>query len=205
MYIFFHAPSRIEKMKNRRYRTIEGRSDGDVSVVCEDCYEICSVQRPECYKTVLDRPSQSLTAYLATLLLLQREYRPSGWCPGSDRTTRRTAKPSSISRSTWSCTPAMSTCPWYEIFIIFDHQFFSSQATYFDRDDVASYGFSAYFKKNSDEEREHAEKFIKYQNKRGGKVVFQDVAKPTTMEWGTPLDALEAALELEKTVSIYNF
>ena len=40
-----------------------------------------------------------------------------------------------------------------------------------------------------------------FQCKRGGKVVFQDIAKPSTMEWGTPLQAAEAALELEKTVS----
>ena len=66
---------------------------------------------------------------------------------------------------------------------------------------MAYYGFSSYFKKNSDEEREHSEKFIKYQNKRGGKVVFQDIARPTTTEWGSPLEAMEAALELEKTVS----
>merc|ERR1712079_965534 len=51
---------------------------------------------------------------------------------------------------------------------------------------------------NSDEEREHAEKFIKYQNRRGGRVVLQDIAKPSTMEWGTPLEAMEAALELHK-------
>jgi len=78
---------------------------------------------------------------------------------------------------------------------------YMSMSAYFDRDDQAYPGFSAFFKKSSDEEREHGEKFIKYQNKRGGKVVFQDVAKPTTMEWGSPLDALEAALELEKTVN----
>jgi ferritin len=40
-----------------------------------------------------------------------------------------------------------------------------------------------------------------YQNMRGGKVVFQDIAKPATMEWGTPLQAMEAALEIERTVS----
>merc|ERR1739841_3615 len=78
---------------------------------------------------------------------------------------------------------------------------YMSMAYYFDRDDVAYAGFSAFFKKNSDEERDHGEKFIKYQNRRGGKVVFQDIAKPTSMEWGTPLEAMEAALELEKTVN----
>merc|ERR1712198_15152 len=78
---------------------------------------------------------------------------------------------------------------------------YMSMYTYFDRDDVAYSGMAAFFKKSSDEEREHGEKLIKYQNKRGGKVVFQDIAKPSSMEWGTPLDALEAALELEKTVN----
>merc|ERR1712189_143054 len=78
---------------------------------------------------------------------------------------------------------------------------YMSMYTYFDRDDVAYSGMAAFFKKSSDEEREHGEKLIKYQNKRGGKVVFQDIAKPSSMEWGTPLDALEAALELKKTVN----
>ena len=81
---------------------------------------------------------------------------------------------------------------------------YMSMSAYFDRDDQALPGFAAFFKKASDEEREHAEKLIKYQNKRGGKVVFQDIAKPSTTEWGTPVDALEAALELEKTVSWQN-
>ena len=81
---------------------------------------------------------------------------------------------------------------------------YMSMSTYFDRDDVAYPGLATFFKKSSDEEREHGEKLIKYQNKRGGKVVFQDIAKPSTTEWGTPVDALEAALELEKTVSWQN-
>merc|ERR1712062_952129 len=44
-------------------------------------------------------------------------------------------------------------------------------------------------------------KLMEYQTKRGGRVVFQDIAKPTTMDWGSPLEAMEAALELEKTVN----
>ena len=43
--------------------------------------------------------------------------------------------------------------------------------------------------------------FMDYQSKRGGKVVFQDIAKPTTMEWGNPFQAMEAALILEKTLN----
>ena len=42
---------------------------------------------------------------------------------------------------------------------------------------------------------------MEYQVKRGGKVVFQDIAKPTTMEWGTPLEALVAVLDLQKKMT----
>jgi len=56
-------------------------------------------------------------------------------------------------------------------------------------------------KKASDEEREHAEKFMKYQNKRGGRIVLQPIAKPTRDEWSGALEAITAALELEKTVN----
>lgn len=36
-------------------------------------------------------------------------------------------------------------------------------------------GFHKFFKHSSDEEREHAEKLMKYQNKRGGRIVLQDI------------------------------
>jgi ferritin heavy chain len=78
---------------------------------------------------------------------------------------------------------------------------YQSMAFYFNRDDVALHGFSKFFKHNSDEEREHAEKFMTYQNKRGGRVVLRDIARPTRDEWGTGLEALEAALALEKQVN----
>ncbi|RNA39700.1 soma ferritin-like [Brachionus plicatilis] len=78
---------------------------------------------------------------------------------------------------------------------------YHSMAFYFDRDDVALPGFYKFFKSSSDEEREHAEKLMKYQNKRGGRVVLREVAKPEKDEWGSGLEALEAALELEKKVN----
>jgi len=78
---------------------------------------------------------------------------------------------------------------------------YASMANYFDRDDVALPGFHKFFKKSSDDEREHAQKFMKYQNKRGGRVVFKDIQKPAKDEWGSPLEALQAALELEKAVN----
>merc|ERR1712200_138536 len=76
-----------------------------------------------------------------------------------------------------------------------------SMSSYFNRDDHALHGFADHFKKESNEERAHGMKLMEYQTKRGGRVVFQDIAKPTTMDWGSPLEAMEAALELEKTVN----
>merc|ERR1712233_276646 len=73
-----------------------------------------------------------------------------------------------------------------------------SMSSYFNRDDQALHGFAAHFKNESGEERAHGMKLMEYQTKRGGRVVFQDIAKPTTMEWGTPLEAMEAALDLHK-------
>merc|ERR1712061_80955 len=68
-------------------------------------------------------------------------------------------------------------------------------SAYFARDDVALHGFSKRFRAASHEEREHAETW------GGGRVVFREVAKPTSDEWGTALEAIEASLELEKTVN----
>merc|ERR1712227_1144079 len=132
-----------------------------------------------------ERTSEQQTKLNSQTGKLSETTSPPRWFPGSDKTTRRRARLWSISRSTWSSTPATSTCPCSPTLI-----------------GMMSYpGLASFFKKSSDEEREHGEKLIKYQNKRGGKVVFQDIAKPSAMEWGSPVDALEAALELEKTVN----
>uniref|UniRef100_A0A646QDE4 Ferritin n=1 Tax=Hemiscolopendra marginata TaxID=943146 RepID=A0A646QDE4_9MYRI len=76
-----------------------------------------------------------------------------------------------------------------------------SMAYYFDRDDVALHGFHKFFKKSSDEEREHAERFMKFQNQRGGRIVLQNILKPDVEDWGSGMQAMQAALELEKTVN----
>ncbi len=68
--------------------------------------------------------------------------------------------------------------------------FYPIQACYFDRDDVALHGFAKRFRENSEEEREHAMKLINYQNMRGGRVLFQDIARPATQEWSSALHAV---------------
>lgn len=73
---------------------------------------------------------------------------------------------------------------------------------YFDRDNVALKGLAKFFKESSIEEREHAEKLMEYQNKRGGKVKLASILMPLTefdhAEKGDALYAMELALSLEK-------
>lgn len=53
--------------------------------------------------------------------------------------------------------------------------YFDFQSYYFDRDDVALKNFAKYFLHQSREEREHAEKLMKLQNKRGGRIFLHDI------------------------------
>merc|ERR1711928_56935 len=74
-------------------------------------------------------------------------------------------------------------------------------ANYFNRVDQALPGFACFFKRSSCVVHHHGVSLMEYQAKRGGKVVLQDISKPSRMDWGTPLEAMMAVLELEKTVA----
>merc|ERR1711955_197160 len=49
--------------------------------------------------------------------------------------------------------------------------------------------------------RRITEKLISYQILRGGRVTFQAINKPNLEGWGTAVEAMEASLELERTVN----
>jgi len=74
-------------------------------------------------------------------------------------------------------------------------------AYHFDRDDVALNGFKKFFKERSEEENENARELMEFQNKRGGRIVLEDIAKPVKQDWSSGLEAMQAALQLEKTVN----
>nr|KAF6268618.1 hypothetical protein mMyoMyo1_005355 [Myotis myotis] len=59
---------------------------------------------------------------------------------------------------------------------------------YFDRDDVALEGVGHFFRELAEKKREGAEHLLKLQNKRGGRILFQDVQKPSQDEWGKTQD-----------------
>ncbi|XP_066970812.1 soma ferritin-like isoform X3 [Macrobrachium rosenbergii] len=78
---------------------------------------------------------------------------------------------------------------------------YNSMAHYFGRCDIALPGFQKFFEQMATEQRERTEALMKYQNMRGGQVNLQQVTAPTTNDWGTGIDAMIQALELEKTIN----
>ena len=78
---------------------------------------------------------------------------------------------------------------------------YKAMAAHFDRDDVALPGFRDFFAHSSKEENEHAQEFINYLNKRGGRLQYKAIAAPAKTEWTTALEAVEDALALEKEVN----
>lgn len=73
---------------------------------------------------------------------------------------------------------------------------------FFDRDNVGLPGLAKYFKDSSDEERQHAQLLMEYQNKRGGRVQLKTIVIPDIdfhhPEKGEALYAMEMTLALEK-------
>eukprot|EP00731_Ephydatia_muelleri_P002418 Em0001g2418a len=78
---------------------------------------------------------------------------------------------------------------------------YTSMASQFDRDDVDLKGFVDYFWKSASDKMDRASTLMTYQNLRGGRINLKDIKKPDRDEWGSAAEAMEAALDLEKTVN----
>ncbi|KAF9994620.1 fts3-like protein [Modicella reniformis] len=61
-------------------------------------------------------------------------------------------------------------------------------------------GLEKFFRDSAEEEREHAQKLINYQNRRGGKVILQTLQAPES-DWSSARNAIESTLQLEKDVN----
>ncbi|KAK2893309.1 ferritin, middle subunit-like [Channa argus] len=93
------------------------------------------------------------------------------------------------------CEAAITRMVNVELFASYTY---TSMAFYFNQ---TLPGFALFFKEESHEERKHVEKLLSFQNKRGGRIFLQDIKKPDRDEWGSGLEAMQCALQLEKTVN----
>ena len=79
-------------------------------------------------------------------------------------------------------------------------------SSYFSHHNVGLENIAKYFNKCSLEEREHADKLVEYQNKRGGRVIISEVKNinntfyNSNLESSNVLQAFELALEMEQKV-----
>ncbi|KAJ0028618.1 hypothetical protein Pint_34940 [Pistacia integerrima] len=77
---------------------------------------------------------------------------------------------------------------------------------YFDRDNIALRGLAKFFKESSEEEREHAEKLMEYQNLRGGKVKLHSILMaPSEFEHAEKGDALYVTKSINVEVNFFGF
>jgi len=72
---------------------------------------------------------------------------------------------------------------------------------FYNREDVALSGIAKFFCKSSKEEREHAQKFMAYQNKRGGTIHLASIQAPPKEAWNSVLKGLTTCLDLEKQLN----
>jgi len=78
---------------------------------------------------------------------------------------------------------------------------FLSMSSYCDRHDVALPGLHKLLSEHSEKMKEDAEKLIKYQNERGGKLKLQEINKPTTDDWSEGSDLLNSAVMVYKSLN----
>jgi len=76
---------------------------------------------------------------------------------------------------------------------------------FFNRQDVSLRNIGKFFLENAKEELEHANKFIAYQNRRGGTTTYSSI-EPVKFEMKpgsfSALDGMKKALDLEKAVNV---
>ncbi|XP_046529870.1 ferritin light chain-like [Equus quagga] len=80
-------------------------------------------------------------------------------------------------------------------------QTYLSLGFYFEGDDVAVEGVGHFFRKLAEEKREGAQRLLKFQNQWSSLALVQDGEKSSQDEWSGSVDAMEAAIVLEKKVN----
>ena len=81
---------------------------------------------------------------------------------------------------------------------LFSSYLYASMTTYFEHKSLK--GFAHWMRLQTEEENAHANKFIKFMEDRGGRVILAAIEAPKT-DWDSPLQVFEEALAHEEHIS----
>ncbi|XP_036102206.1 ferritin, heavy subunit-like [Molossus molossus] len=95
------------------------------------------------------------------------------------------------------CRVAINHVASYELHI---SDAYLSMACYYNQDMGAPL-FAAFFEDQAEVKREHAKQFLRYLRKRESKICLPVIKRPDIDNWGTGIQALESALELENKLT----
>lgn len=98
----------------------------------------------------------------------------------------------------WQCEDAINTHIQLCLYASYEYM---SMAVYFDRDDVAQENFKRFFLTKSHNCQTSAEMFMHLQNKRGGCISLQDIARPERDSWHGGFQAMECAFHMEMLIN----
>ncbi|XP_006916745.1 ferritin, heavy subunit-like [Pteropus alecto] len=95
------------------------------------------------------------------------------------------------------CRVAINQVASYELHV---SDAYLSMACYYNEDTGAPL-FASFFEDQAEVKREHAKQFLRYLRKREGKICLPVIKRPDLDNWGTGIQALESALELENKLT----
>jgi len=79
---------------------------------------------------------------------------------------------------------------------------YTAMGNYFMRNDVALHNIGKFFLQSADEEKDHAQKLIDYNHRRGGNTTYSDIKAPPAFDSNfSALDGMKKALSLEIEVN----
>ncbi|KAK2491738.1 hypothetical protein MC885_013309 [Smutsia gigantea] len=96
------------------------------------------------------------------------------------------------------CRVAVNYIASYELHV---SDAYLSMACYYNEEEAGVPHFAAFFEDQAEVKREYAKQFLRYLRRHQGKICLPVIKRPDIDNWGTSIQAIESALQLEITLN----
>ncbi|XP_036772446.2 ferritin heavy chain B-like [Manis pentadactyla] len=96
------------------------------------------------------------------------------------------------------CRVAVNYIASYELHV---SDAYLSMACYYNEEEAGVPHFAAFFEDQAEVKREYAKQFLRYLRRHQGKICLPVIKRPDIDNWGTGIQAIESALQLENTLN----